>query len=255
MKQIFGKINGTYLFIILQTILYGSFLVLDLSDGNISLSNGIKFTLIVLCFCYVFLNQESTDKSILYCLRAALFFTVISDLFILLLDYYLYGVISFLIVQQLYGLRLDIVNSRNRESGKGKPLFQTVILRFALQVIITAGICLLVSRMGVKPDNLLIVTALYFISILTNVIYSVLIAFYSHRKSSDKVFALGMILFLLCDINVGLFNLTDFITIPEDFYRILYSLSTILMWTFYAPSQVLIALSVKRTQQNRQKNG
>jgi hypothetical protein len=62
-----------------------------------------------------------------------------------------------------------------------------------------------------------------------------------------------MVLFLLCDINVGLFNLSDFIT-PSPAYNIIYSISSILMWTFYAPSQVLIALSVeneKKVQKNK----
>jgi hypothetical protein len=54
-----------------------------------------------------------------------------------------------------------------------------------------------------------------------------------------------MVLFLLCDINVGIFNLSGFIALPERIYQMMYSVSSILMWTFYAPSQVLIALSTK----------
>jgi hypothetical protein len=60
---------------------------------------------------------------------------------------------------------------------------------------------------------------------------------------SDSIFAAGLVLFLLCDINVGLFNLSGFVSVTGRVVEILYSLSSILMWTFYAPSQVLIAIS------------
>jgi hypothetical protein len=63
-----------------------------------------------------------------------------------------------------------------------------------------------------------------------------------HDKRNIRYFTAGMVLFLLCDINVGLFNLSDFLTVTST-YEIIYELSAVLMWTFYAPSQVLLALS------------
>jgi len=64
-----------------------------------------------------------------------------------------------------------------------------------------------------------------------------------HGKSRDiRLFAWGMVLFLLCDINVGIFNLSGFINVGPV-YEVLYGISSISMWLFYAPSQVLIVLS------------
>ena len=59
------------------------------------------------------------------------------------------------------------------------------------------------------------------------------------------IYAAGMLLFLLCDINVGLFNMVGYVVVPENIYHILFSLSSILMWAFYTPAQVLIAVSSK----------
>ena len=58
------------------------------------------------------------------------------------------------------------------------------------------------------------------------------------------VFLIGLILFLLCDINVLLFNLSSYINVSSQMYAVLQIASTVLMWAFYLPSQVLIVLSV-----------
>ena len=51
------------------------------------------------------------------------------------------------------------------------------------------------------------------------------------------LFALGLTLFVGCDVCVGIFNLPGLL--PDA----LYQFSRIGMWLFYLPSQVLIALS------------
>lgn len=244
MKQIFGRISGTYLFIMLQTILYGWFLSLDLTGGSYRLSAIIKYSMIILCFCYVLFYKKGTGKGILLCLRFALLFTVISDFFILLLDYYFYGVLSFLIVHQLYALKMDIEMEHKR-------ILLTFLKRLCLQLIIAAGICLLLRGVGVTLERLLIVTVFYFVCIVMNVIYAVRVSLHRPKEKSSRIFAAGMILFLLCDVNVGIFNLSDFLTLSKTSYELLYLISAILMWTFYAPSQVLIALSVVKNQDKK----
>ena len=58
------------------------------------------------------------------------------------------------------------------------------------------------------------------------------------------MFLIGLLLFLICDINVLIFNLGSYISINSETFVILQNASTILMWTFYLPSQVLIVFSV-----------
>jgi hypothetical protein len=170
-----------------------------------------------------------------------LFFTLISDLFILILDYYLYGVFVFILVQQLYSFRLIFLRYEKRDQSERILLY---IKRIMIQVGLAAMTYLVLFFAGVNLDSLLITSVFYFISILFNTIAAVQLAIRDHRMKSNLLYAAGMLLFLLCDINVGLFNLSGFIKLPEEIYSVIYSYSSILMWTFYAPSQVLIALSV-----------
>jgi hypothetical protein len=255
------------LFLLLQATLYATFLTLDITGGRIGLSVLIKYTIIILCFCYALLSG-GVYKSIFFCvsnnlqaaagksslsklrkdqhieamiLQAGLFFTLISDLFILILDYYFYGVVVFILVQQLYSIRLILLKYEKRDTTKKILLYGR---RVTFQVVLAAIVCLVLLLASVSLDSLLIASVFYFISILFNTIAAFGLAINDCKKRSNLLYAVGMLLFLLCDINVGLFNLTGFIKMPKEIYSVIYSYSSILMWTFYAPSQVLITLSI-----------
>lgn len=247
-----GYITKNYfelIFLLLQTILYLVFLFLDITGGSIGLSIGIKYTIIILCFCYALL-AGSAYKSIVFLLQAGLFFTLVSDFFILVLDYYLYGVFTFILVQQLYSLRLAHVSTAQNgglpSTDKVKRrlrVFTLYLRRLGLQLGIAVFVSLLVLFAGVAPDCLLIASVFYFICIVTNTINAVSLACSDLHHKSNLLYGIGMLLFLLCDINVGLFNLSGFIAMPDAIYSIIYAYSSILMWTFYAPAQVLISIS------------
>jgi hypothetical protein len=284
------KSHSDLIFLLLQAILYIAFLFLDLTGRSTAISAGIKYTMILLCFCYA-LFYGSAGKSIVFIMRmvheghrslfnlrviregylsifllAGLFFTLVSDLFILLLDQYFYGVLTFLIVQQFYAFRLLVIReeldreeSQENTRSQGRYLLFLFLKRLLLQLSISAVICFGLTGAGVAMEDLLIASVLYFICILTNTASAVRVAFFSRKRyhvaghdtihlyacagDNNQLYAAGMILFLLCDINVGLFNLSGFIAMPQELYSLVYEISGILMWTFYAPSQVLIALS------------
>lgn len=266
------------IFLLLQAVLYILFLSLDITGGSIRLSTGIKYCVIILCFFYALLS-ESGLKSIVFIynkkkiesrkdstvprniiiqdlfLQAGLFFTVISDLFILILDYYFYGVLVFILVQQFYSIRLAMKNAalkpsilkpgiwKSGRSRSGSNIFLPYLKRLLFQSIASGILFLALLICELSVDRLLVASVFYFVCILCNTFSSIRLA---NRDRSDKgnlLYGLGMLLFLLCDINVGLFNLSGFINLPKDIERVIYSYSSILMWTFYAPSQVLIALS------------
>lgn len=227
----------TYLFVFLQIILYMVFLTLDFIGNYNALSAYIKFSTIILCFCYVFFFGENSDRGTIFCMRAAMFFTLVSDLFLLMLDYYIYGLITFIIVQQLYGIRLILADHRTMKK---------LILRIFMQIAAALAVCLILYLAGVMIETLLLISIFYFICIISNTVSAVLSAVCNPRNRSNVLFAAGMVLFLLCDINVGIFNMSGFITLPEKLSQMLYSISSILMWTFYTPAQVIIALSTSR---------
>jgi len=246
--QITRNVNSGILFVLLQALLYGAFLIMDLTGSSIDLSNTIKFSIIILCFCYALFYRKGADKSITFCLQTALFFTVVSDLFILILDYYFYGVLTFILVQQLYGIRLIMAQRIAIKDRVASLMLRTLCMCLIFEAGIAGIICIVLQHLGVVMDRLLIASIFYFICILTNVITAVSAAFKSNKVKGDVIFAVGMFLFLLCDINVGLFNMSGFLPMSESLYKVIYSYSSILMWIFYAPAQVLIALSVRQSK-------
>lgn len=241
-------------YLMLQISMYVMFLKADLAGENAGFSNRIKFIVILFCFCYVMLPQAAADKRDRLIIRLALLFTLISDFIILFLsdNMYKYGMLTFLTAQQLYGIRLSglgaVYGARPEPS-----LTSRFILRLLLQAVIAIILCTTLHISGVDIDSLTIIVAIYFISLLLNVIRSMRLALLMPGNKQAAVFAAGLFLFLLCDINVGIFNLSDFIPLSGNGYRLLYSMSTILMWFFYAPSQVLISLSLHPAGKREQK--
>lgn len=227
-----------YSFIILQLVLYISFLFLDIQGGNYVLSNYIKFTVVALCLLYVFIYGYKNFDSQLLFLRLALIFTLISDIQLLLLDNYnyFYGVLTFILAQEFHGIRISILdNSKVR-------YIKDFTVRLLYKSLTGLAICLLLWVANVQINGLLAASVFYFICMLTNTVRSLKLTVRNKERKDIRLLAIGMVLFLLCDINVGLFNLSAFLPVGPVYDKI-YALSSILMWTFYAPSQVFISLS------------
>lgn len=227
-----------YSFIILQLVLYISFLFLDIQGGNYVLSNYIKFTVVALCLLYVFIYGYKNFDSQLLFLRLALIFTLISDIQLLLLDNYnyFYGVLTFILAQEFHGIRISILdNSKVR-------YIKDFTVRLLYQSLTELAICLLLWVANVQINGLLAASVFYFICMLTNTVRSLKLTVRNKERKDIRLLAIGMVLFLLCDINVGLFNLSAFLPVGPVYDKI-YALSSILMWIFYAPSQVFISLS------------
>lgn len=147
----------------------------------------------------------------------ALLLTALADLFLLVLnDYYILGILIFLGAQIVYLARLY------RSSGKWFWL-----LRLLLPLVI--GLLFLLMDMAL-PMNLL--AGLYFSQLLVNMLQAWLM-----RGRKWRIFAVGLSLFIGCDLCVGIFNTGNLF--PEW----LVSFAVIGMWLFYLPSQVLIVLS------------
>lgn len=229
-----------YIFIIAELMLYTGFMYIDITGmASYVFSGWLKFTGIILCFLYALLiRNQKEDKTDIFILRIALLFTVISDLFILMLDIYLIGLFTFCIVQALYLVRIRRWrNQSDLVTGSG-----IIIKAFGRNIAVTLGILAVLLVFKVKIEALVVVSCFYFISILFNVIDAVSIAFKSKIKRRI-LFAAGMVLFLLCDINVGIFNVSGFIDINGGWFTTVYQFAAIAMWMFYLPAQTIIAIS------------
>jgi hypothetical protein len=248
----FKLLIGVYL--MLQISLYAMFLIVDLAGENAGFSITVKFIVILLCFLYVMLPQTGSSKRDYLILRLALLFTLISDFIILFMDanMYKYGMLTFLTAQQLHGIRLSSLSSMY--GARTEPsLIDRFSLRLLLQALIAAVLYAFLLIAGVGIDILTIIVALYFISLVFNVVRSARLALLLKGNRQAIALAAGFFLFLLCDINVGIFNLSDFIPVAWNGYSLLYSIASILMWLFYAPSQVLISLSIHPAGKKEQK--
>lgn len=189
-------------FIIVELIIYLTFIIFDLLKMD---STYIKYLGIIFCFLYSLLNAKKFQS-------ISMFFTLIADMFLLVLNrYYEIGVLSFIVVQIIYIL---FIKNNNK-----KYFVSFLIFRF---VVLFLGTLILCLTKNLNLLNFLVIT--YFSNLLINTIESYTI--------KNNILSLGLTLFVCCDICVGLHNV-----LPHE------TIASFLMWVFYLPSQVLIVLA------------
>ena len=196
---------------------------LDLLNAGAGWSKGLKYASILLCFVFAWAEAADWDGRLV---GMALGFTLAADWFLLVLDrWYLAGVCAFCVVQVLYLARI------HRLLGGG--LRGTLLLR-GLLVLGAEGALVALGLW----EPLTAVSALYFIQLAVNALESLRLG----RRYAG--FALGLWLFIGCDLCVGLRNLSAFL--PGAGQGGLFAFARVGMWLFYLPSQVLIASSVRK---------
>jgi len=164
-------------------------------------------------------KNKLNDKDVIL-LQIGLFFTALSDFFFLILYKNVFGVVSFCIVQVIYCIRYDINNAK------------ATIRNFVMFFLFVAISYIIFSVFINKINVILFIGLCYSICLITSVWKAI-----KACKNNDFPFpnrymiAYGMILFLLCDINVFLYNI---IGIKNSKW---------LVWLFYIPSQFLLSFS------------
>ena len=215
MKQRISTIS----FLTIQLILY--YLILTAS-GDLLVA--FCYSAIVMCFLYALIHFKRYDPLIL----AGLLFTLAADYFLVVCSpiRQLWGMLCFTVTQTLYAIRLHIGN-RNK---------WILYLRFCLIAVAEVATVIILKD---KLDALAVVSVCYYANLIVNIVT----AFSTFRK--NKLFAIGLVLFLLCDTVIGLQVAANaYLPIAEGslLYRIIF-MDFFLSWFFYLPSQVLIALS------------
>ncbi len=200
-------------FLILEAVLYLIFTGMDLCSYS-GTTIAFKYAGILLCLLFSILCACSGGDPFV---PAAQLFTASADFFLLVInEYYLAGILLFIGAQTVYLIRLY------RRAGK-----IWLPARIACALLAVLILCI------VKMYSLLNLAAvLYFSLLLINMAVS-----WTLKTGMWREFSIGLSLFVLCDICVGLFNLGK--SMPAG----LYHFSEIGMWLFYLPSQVLISLS------------
>ena len=200
-------------FLAAECILYLAFLIMDLT-GRSAATTGVKYAGVLLCLAFSLWSAVKGGDRLV---PPALLLTALADSLLLVADsYYALGVLIFLGAQVVYLIRLW--------KGTGRSLWP---LRIILPLAAFAVLFLL--DLG-TPLNIL--ALLYFSQLAVNTL-----AAWMGKGKTWKCFALGLSLFVCCDICVGIWNTQAL------FPDALCQFARVGMWLFYLPSQVLIALS------------
>lgn len=185
-------------------ILYVGYLSLDfcglLDYGSFAnISSILKwFSIFLLFLIQLFYFQKSVSAWIL-----AAGLTCVADYALLFSDYFSFGVFVFILTQ---AARCFFLNKK-------------VLLK-----ILPFGLLLFVL-LDLLSNRLFALSGVYALFLLMNFI----LAF----RKREKPLIWGFLLFILCDLNVAVFNITS--------SGMFYQLAAFLMWFFYLPSQVLLA--------------
>lgn len=220
--------------LIIISILYALFIYIDIFDGKFTISlDRIKYICIVLCFLISILTgKDALNKRDLCLLQLGLFFTVIADFFLIILVNNVLGVVSFCFTQIFYSIRY--------RSGEFKLVLKNSIIIFLLVSIFY----LTVNHFIADMDILIGISLYYSIFLISNVVKSIKICKYNLYPSPNKyLIAIGMVLFLLCDINVALRSISGDIYSLWNIADLYTNIFSSLVWIFYIPSQVLLSLS------------
>jgi len=231
MKKKFALI----IYLIIQITLYITSIFLNIDIPT----KYMYYTFIVINFAFSLwlLKKFRTIDAMI--VSAALFFTMISDTFLVLIqNYKLIAMASFSIVQILYYIRLY-----SFRDVKNKVQLFDILRIVILMVVYTAALVIFKD----KFDMLIILVVFYFSMLVINFIEGI------KYFQKSKMFIIGLLLFICCDIMIGVSNGQGYLTINEE--SLIYKLMNCgidLGWFFYFPSQILIVLSILEIK--REKN-
>lgn len=220
------KKTTSWIFIIVEAILFCTFVTMDIMriDGE----NIVKYIAIALVGLMGLRAGKDKDNVVV---TAALLFTMLADVFLILIGNLMLGVGVFICVQTCYTIRFSFMS--------GKPLVGELLKR-----LVPGAILGTLAWKFVSPEVGIIVA--YSCSFAVNFAHG----FELHilKPSARHLrFAIGLFLFACCDACVGITNLRPgFLT--EQMIRN----AEVMTWIFYLPSQILIlsttdALSFKKS--------
>lgn len=214
----------TAVFLCIEAVLY--YFVLTGSGMTFTVT---AYTGIILCFAFALIMGVRQD----WLMVAGLACTVGADFCLVVCDpiQQLWGMVFFLGAQAFYAISLYRKRKNNVLLG----------IRIGLSVI-----ALVVAFVVLKEnvDALALISVCYYANLIMNMVTAFT------QWNNCKLLPIGFVLFILCDTIIGLQVASGgYLPIPKDsaLYSFLFNgFNT--SWMFYLPSQVLIALSARKTK-------
>lgn len=214
-----------------KIVAISAFLTAQLAFFIATVITGNEFFASVALSCAFTVVAFSKTKS--YALvQLGLLFSVIADVFLVLCEpmIQLPAMLAFSLAQVCYFLKLLF-----ETESKTEKCVHISVRAIAIFAVIIATLAVLKG----KTDALSIVSMLYYANLIVNAVF----AFVHFRKS--PAFAIGLLLFVLCDTIVGFKELSNGYMNGGIIDAINNALSgTNWAWFFYIPSQALIAISL-----------
>lgn len=205
---------GVLSFLLVEGVLYGTFLWRDLSPGGPD-STPLKYAAILLCALFSLLWALFGGGDRLTAL--ALVLTGAADTFLLELDaHYAVGLLLFCGVQLCYFLRLYPEGHRSLWRAR------LGLFLLSLGALYALGLLTALNALAL----------FYFSNFFCNTLLSL-----SCPGKGGRIFSVGLCLFLCCDLCVAAYQFSE--VLPAAVYAFV----RVGMWLFYLPGQVLIALS------------
>jgi len=174
------------------------------------------------------IENDGHDKRNTLMLQSGLFFTACADYCLIVSNRFIAGVLIFCIVQMIYIFRFtQDLKSRTK-------IFSTMLIIYMVLSIIVFTF----YKVG-KFDLRLILICLFYACLVTRSLITGIRTLKTNYFPlfSSVLISIGMTLFFMCDINVALFT---FLKKGDSYIAII---SGFLIWIFYLPAQVMLALS------------
>lgn len=206
--------------LIITAFLYAAFLYMDLCSIYSSISNALKYSSVLLCLTMALLSyREPYNLKDCRLIITALTFTALADYFLLFTTKTTIGVVVFCMAHLAHIARFN------------KYAFKTCAILYLFSIAVLSAF----TALDINLPYLYIVSSLYAILLLTA---TIMVFRTDIPKQNQLLVRTGMMLFVLCDICVALFNV-----LPAG--SIVHRAALLLIWFFYVPSQVSLALSAR----------
>lgn len=205
----------SYIFIAVEAVLFCTFVTMDIM--KIEGENIVKFIAISLVALMGLMAGKQKDNKIV---TAAFIFTVMADVFLILIGNFVAGVCVFIIVQTCYTVRFSFMS--------GKPLVGELLKRWLPGLILGTAAGVLLKSVDVG------ITVAYASCFAVNFAHGFELQIYKPSPRHLR-FAIGIVLFACCDACVGIHNLQ-----PSIFSEAMIRNAEVMTWIFYLPSQILI---------------
>lgn len=207
------------LLIIFELLLLGMYLFPNVFDFGININDSLNlFLIIVLIFFTSFFYIKSWTKHEII-IRLAFLFTLVADYLMTYLEKHFELSICFFFLAQLS--YFSLINLMTKCKYLKSSLFLYLLCVFILLII----------GKFIYPLGLLEILAIIYISLsLTNIIYLIRI---KKKNLFLYCFLIGLILFFICDISIGLskFNIQN---------ETIRDLVNFMIWGSYGPSQIIL---------------